>query len=60
MLTDDAAVSLETSSKNADSEYNDADEEPAGWTQDANIAVPLMTKTENEDGGVRAVKMCVA
>jgi hypothetical protein len=59
MFTVNTMVLLGSSSKNADSEYNDAAEEPEGWIQDASIAVPLMTETENEDGGVRAVKMCV-
>ena len=59
MLRVDTTVLFGSSSKNAVSEYNDAAEGPEGWIQDASIAVPLMTERENEDGGVRAVKMCV-
>ena len=59
MFTVNTMVLLGSSSKNADSEDKDAAEQPEGWILDESIAVPLMTETENEDGGVRAVKVCV-
>ena len=55
MLTDDVAVPVESSSKNAVREYNNALDDPAGWIHEATTAVLLMEVTENDVGGARAV-----